>query len=154
MTIEISPETQQKFDFFKKHETRRQEKRQIAKMGSLWAATRASILLLNGCSAEDCIKSRIDFEKKYYSSNRKGRITLIKQTNDICDSIWPKSKPNYEGNSYAYQARALTLLSKIITAGITEGDEAVMVTGLLMGSHQLQIDQMGLVVDWKDKQAI
>jgi hypothetical protein len=150
--MEINPVVAQKLNYFTTHEARRHESRRIADLGPLWASTRASINYLQGCPIEDCLKSKTDFVKCYNKLSRKERIATIEETNKLCKKISSYINPNCTETNLAHQARSLTVLSKIITAGLTEDYEAVMVTDLLMGSAQIQIGQIGLTIDWKNKE--
>lgn len=155
MTIEIISGVEEKLRYCKIHEARRHIKRQVDTMDpSLWASARASILLLTGSPAEVCLESKSHLTKNFGKYNWEKRVQLIQQTNDLCNRIGTANRKNLEENSFAYQAKALTVLSKIVKAGIAEGEEAVMVTSMLMGSSQIAFGEAGLTVGWKNKVSI
>jgi hypothetical protein len=120
------------------------ESKDLSEMGQLWASTHAAFLLLTGNPLEVCLKAKEKLIERYDRSHRKGKILMITQTNNLCAAMADSLNPGFRESDLALQTRRLELISKIVKAEISEGEEAGQVVNLLMGITQIEIKSMSL----------
>jgi hypothetical protein len=130
MTIENTPSD------FEIHEKRRDRSERLRYLGEV---VEISIIMRNyydGMEADDVQKVRDAFHENYFGDkiNRKERLIIIQQQESTVRRFAARYNPGSGENALATQFRRLTLISRVVKAGLAEGNVAVDAVDFFMGN--------------------
>lgn len=124
---------------------RTQEIKQVKDIGETMAATQAALDMLLKVPADSAKEVRDKVSDFLHTCSRKTLISEIMDIQENCNRLQQMINPRCHDTPLAFHTRRLSILSRVITSGIADGQEAVLVTDLLVGLKRIDIGNLEIV---------
>ncbi len=128
-----------------KDQRRTQEIKQVKDIGETMAATQAALDMLLKVPPDSARQVKDKVSDFLHTCTRKTLISQIMEIQENCNHLQQIINPHCHDTPLAFHTRRLSILSRVITSGIAEGQEAVLVTDLLVGSKRIDIGSLEIV---------